>query len=190
MIPYHSGYLDSMANEDTKLLVELSLTSLFATKIYLNHFHQIREHFKASSTWCHLTARVVADVFSDYSLTVVDGCVYDIECEIQKEATPCLTHTWHSWCKTRNGSILDAAPVGALSFMPVLYAKEKGVRIPRCTYVNNRYHETGAGKEELQKALLSEKYQKAYAPYVNLLRQARTEAKQWEWKEKTLVHAP
>lgn len=177
MTPLKSGYLDAVSTEDFETLAQLSLTSIALTEIIAAHCEDIRKRFIVSTTWCHLTCRVVAAVFSDKKLTVVDGRVYDL---VLEEEGAKLTHTTHSWCLTPSGSILDLAPVGIVAFTPLLFAKKEGVKRTEWGFVTNRYCETNKASQEVAEALASEKYIRSFPVYVSLLREARKKAsKRW-----------
>lgn len=175
MIPVQSGYYDAVPCEDILILTELSLTSICLTQIFLKHRKDIRKRFKVSSSWCHLAARVVAKVFEDKKLTVVDGRVYDISLDHEERAG--VNHTIHSWCRTSNGAILDVAPVGVVAFMPILLAKGEDVAVTKFGFVSARYQETKAVDAEVKSIIASSKYQEAFPVYVSLLRQARLHAR-------------
>jgi predicted metal-dependent HD superfamily phosphohydrolase len=133
----------------------------------------VRKKFSTSTSWCHLAARAVATAFRDKGLTFVDGTVADV---VFTDAGYKLHTTTHSWCKTKNGSILDVAPVGILSFSPLLYSRSSNVINTEWGHVQEKYWENSRVEAGIKKMLRQDRFKKAFPVYVSLLESARKRA--------------
>lgn len=170
MSPHFSSYYDCVPREDFELLQYLSWHVYpFTVNLGANN-KDLRRKLSCSTSWCHLAARAVATVFADKGLEVADGKFYDIK---WIEEGPTLHHTIHSWCKTKHGSILDVAPVGVLSFNPLLLARKDAVINPVWGFVMDRYAETEEVKGHIEHHLRSEKFRSGFPTYVSVLTNAR-----------------
>lgn len=173
MSPFHSSYYDSIPEDDFELLQYLSVLVIpFAMKLAKNQEH-IRKKLECSTSWCHLAARAVAEVFEDKGLRVADGRLYDIELS---DGEPTLRYTEHSWCVTKNGTVLDVAPVGVVSFTPIMLSKREGVAAKEWGFVTDRYCESTIDFRIIRGHLRSPKFKNAYPVYVSLLKSSRKSA--------------
>ena len=171
MSPHFSSYYDCVTREDFELLKYLSWHVYPFSASLVKNNADIRRKLASSTSWCHLAARAVATVFADKGLKVADGKFYDIQWT--SDGPPMLHYTVHSWCKTKDGSILDVAPVGILSFNPILLARKDAVVNPEWGFVTDRYAETDEVNGQVECHLRSEKFRNGYPVYVSLLRNVR-----------------
>jgi hypothetical protein len=172
MSPYFSSYRSGVDREDFDLLIYLSVHILPFTQILISNNKDIRRKITTSTSWCHLAARAVATVFEDKGLKVVDGRVFDIMAESAGKDFA-LTCTTHSWCCTKNNSIMDVAPVGILSYMPILLARKDNVKTRDWGFVSDKYQETSEVHEEIREHLRSPTFREGFPVYVSVLKNAR-----------------
>lgn len=174
MSPFHSAYFNTVPAEDFDFLQYLAwqVTPHFVRSLATNQ-KDVSKRFKTSTSWCHLAARAVATAFADRGLTFVDGTVADV---VFIDSDWKLYTTTHSWCKTKNGSILDVAPVGVLSFSPLLFSKSSNVINTRHGYVEQKYLENSWVGAEIRKMIHEPRFKKAFPVYVSLLESARRKA--------------
>ena len=170
MSPYFSAYFSCVPEEDFELLRYLACHIFPFTNILVKGQNEIRKKITTSTSWCHLAARAVATVFRDKGLEFVDGKLFDLDF---KEEHVQLRFTTHTWCRTKNGSILDVAPVGILSFSPLLFAKKEKVETTEWGFVGDRYVESTDVAHEIEKELRSDKFKTGFPVYVSLLEHAR-----------------
>ncbi len=184
----NSRYVNKVPSDEFTILPLLSFTSMALTMMYVKHHGDIRKRFNVSSAWCHLAARVVAHVFADFELTVVDGRLYDM---LFKDEHFELMHTKHSWCRTKHGSILDVAPVGMITFAPLLLAHTEKVSCTEWGYITDKYKPSEEVRKEVESIVVSPAYTENFPVYVELLTLARHRAKKmWKQQLQELSESP
>ena len=173
MSPFYSSYYSCVPKEDLDFLQVLAWHVCPFTRILTKQNKNLRKKIECSSSWCHLAARVVEKTFPEQKLEVIDGLVYDLFLDEDKNFRLCSTV--HSWLLTRNGTILDVAPVGIQTFSPLLVAKREGVKDQSWGYISDKYVQDLSVKGKVEALLRTQKFQQSFPVYLHVFESARRE---------------
>ena len=169
MSPYHSTYREGMPEEDFEIWRYLTIMCSQFSPILLRAQKSVLRTVEVCPSWCHLAARSMNSVIPDFKLEVIDGVVYDLKINEEKEFE--LVRTEHSWLKTRNNSLIDLIPIGAVS-LPLIFTPPKKVENQEWKFTTHRYVEADISAK-IKHILQQERYKQAFKVYTSMLERTR-----------------